>query len=64
MPRFFRIVIHIFVFAIGLAAVGLTDFWDWELLRGLVMPIVATGFLFYLVLFLATGAYRDFKSSD
>ncbi len=64
MPRFFRIIVHIFVFLTGLCAVGFTDFWDWEPFRGLFLPIVATGFLLYLVLFLATGEYRVFQSKD
>jgi hypothetical protein len=63
MPRFFRILIHIAIMAVGLAAAGFTDFWDWELFRGLVLPIVAAGFFLYVVLFLLTGEYRVFKSS-
>ncbi len=64
MPRFFRIIIHLFVSLTGLCAVGFTDFWNWEPLRGLVLPIVSTGFFFYLVIFLATGEYRVFSSKD
>jgi hypothetical protein len=64
MPRFFRITAHIFVFLIGLAAAGFTNFWDWGHFRGLVLPVVAAGFFFYLILFLATGEYRIFKPSD
>ncbi len=64
MPRFFRIIVHLFVFVIGLAVVGFTDFWDWELFRGLFLPIAATGFFLYLTLFLATGEYRVFLSRD
>lgn len=64
MPRIFRIIVHIFVFMIGLAAAGFTNFWDWELLRGLFMPIMAAGFFFYLILFLATGEYKIFQPSD
>jgi hypothetical protein len=60
MPRFFRIFIHIFIFAVGIGCVGFTDFWNWEHLRGLVMPILSTGFFFYLVLFMATGEYKVF----
>lgn len=63
MARFFRMIVHIFVFAIGIGAVGLTNFWDWELLRGLLLPVVAGGFFFYLVLFVATGAYKVFLPS-
>lgn len=64
MPRFFRIIIHLAVFAIGLGAAGFTDFWDWEPFRGLLLPIVAAGFFFYMVLFLLTGEYRIFQPSD
>ena len=63
MARLFRMIVHIFVFAVGLGAVGLTNFWDWELLRGLFLPIVAGGFFFYLVLFVVFGAYRVFLPS-
>ncbi len=64
MARFFRILIHLGIMAAGIAAVGFTNFWDWELLRSLVLPIVSTGFFLYLALFLATGEYRIFRSSD
>ena len=63
MNRLAKIVVHIIVFAIGLPAVAFSDFWDWNLLRGMVLPIVATGFLFYLVLFLLLGAYKVFGPS-
>ena len=64
MPHFFRIIIHLFVFLTGLCAVAFTDFWNWELLQGLVSPIVSTGFFFYMVIFLATGEYRVFSSRN
>jgi hypothetical protein len=64
MKRFIRMLIHIFVLVFGLAATGLSNFWDWELLRGLFLPIVSAGFFLYLVLFLATGEYKVFKPSD
>ena len=64
MARFLRIVVHTFVILSGIAAVSYSNFWDWNLLRGLFMPIVSAGFFLYLVLFLATGAYRVFRSSD
>jgi hypothetical protein len=64
MPRFFRIIIHIIVFVIGLGAAGFTNFWDWEPFRGLLLPIVASGFFFYLLLFLLTAEYRIFQPSD
>ena len=63
MNRLAKIVVHIIVFAIGLPAVAFSDFWDWNLLRGMVLPLVATGFLFYLVLFLLLGAYKVFGPS-
>jgi len=63
MNRLAKIVVHIIVFAIGLPAVTFSDFWDWNLLRGMVLPLVATGFLFYLVLFLLLGAYKVFGPS-
>ena len=62
MNRFFKILLHCLVFAIGLPAVGFSHFWDWELFRGMVLPIVATGFLVYLLLFVALGGYRVFQS--
>ena len=64
MNRFSKIVLHIGVFAIGIPAVAFSDFWDWNLLRGMVLPIVATGFLFYLVLFLLLRGYRVFLPSS
>lgn len=64
MPHFFRIVIHIAIFAIGLGAAGFTDFWAWEPVRGLLMPLVAAGFFFYLVLFLLTAEYRIFQPAN
>ena len=64
MHRFFKILLHCLVFAIGLPAVGFSHFWDWELLRGMVLPVVATGFLIYLVLFILLGGYRAFQSSS
>jgi hypothetical protein len=64
MARFIRIVIHLGIMAAGVGAVAFTDFWNWDLLHNLVLPVVSAGFFFYLVLFLATGAYRVFRSSD
>ena len=63
MPRFLQIVIHLVVFAVGLPALLLTNFWAWDLLRGLVLPLVATVFLFYLILFVAFDGYRVFQGS-
>ena len=62
MHRFFRIILHIIVIAVGLGAAAFSDFWDWELLRGLLLPMVAAGFFLYLVVFLLSGAYRVFQS--
>jgi hypothetical protein len=64
MARYFRIVVHIFIMLTGVTAVGFSNFWDWNLLHGLFLPIVSAGFFLYLVLFLATGEYRVFKFSD
>ncbi|MBC2737058.1 MAG: hypothetical protein HF981_22035 [Desulfobacteraceae bacterium] len=64
MPRLLKIMIHLSIFAIGIPAVGFSNFWDWELLRNMVLPAVATGFLAYLVLFILTGGYRVFQSSS
>ena len=64
MNRFFKIVLHCMIFAIGIPAVGFSNFWDWELLRGLILPAVATGFLLYLILFILLGGYRVFQSSS
>jgi hypothetical protein len=63
MHRFVKILIHIVVFAIGIPVVAFSDFWDWGLLRGMVLPIVATGFLAYLVLFLLLRGYTVFTSA-
>ncbi len=63
MARLFRIVVHLFIMLTGIAAVGSSNFWDWELLHGLFMPIVSAGFFLYLFVFLATGEYRIFRSS-
>lgn len=60
MMRFFKIILHLSVFAIGICALAYTNFWDWELLPGMVLPILATGFLIYLILFLLLGGYRVF----
>ena len=63
MNRFFKIILHLIVFAIGIPAVAFSNFWDWNLLYGLVLPVVATGFFIYLILFLVLGGYRAFQSS-
>lgn len=64
MNRFFKILLHLVVFAVGIPAVGFSNFWDWELLRGMVLPVVATGFWVYLILFILLGGYRAFQSSS
>jgi hypothetical protein len=64
MPRFLKIMIHLSIFAIGIPALGFSNFWDWELFRGMVLPAIATGFLAYLVLFILTGGYRVFQPSS
>ena len=64
MKRFFRMLFHVLVLAVGIGAVGFTNFWDWELLRGLFLPIVGAGFFLYLVLFLATDEYKVFLPSS
>jgi hypothetical protein len=61
--RLAKILLHLVVFAIGIPALAYSNFWDWELLRGMVLPIVATGFLFYLVLFFLLGGYKVFRPS-
>jgi hypothetical protein len=43
---------------VGLPALAGSDFWDWRLLRGLLLPAVSTIFLVYLVLFLALEPWR------
>lgn len=60
MNRFIRIVLHVIVFAIGITSLAYSNLWDWELLRGMFLPILATGFLIYLILFILLGGYRDF----
>jgi hypothetical protein len=64
MNRFFKILLHLFIFAVGLPALAFSNFWDWEPLRGMVLPVVATAFLIYLQLFLLLGGYRVFQSSS
>ena len=64
MNRFFKILIHLVIFAVGIPAAVFSNFWDWELLRGMVLPVVATGFWIYLVLFILLGGYRAFQSSS
>ena len=64
MNRFFKIVLHLIIFAIGIPVVGFSNFWDWNLLPGMVLPILATGFFIYLILFIALGGYRAFQSSS
>ena len=64
MERFFKIILHCMVFAVGLPAIAFTNFWDWELFRGLVLPAIATGFLIYLILFTVFGGYRVFRSNS
>jgi len=60
MPRFLKILIHIVIFSVGTPALLLTNFWAWDLYRGLVLPLVATGFLLYLVFFVALDGYHAF----
>lgn len=64
MNRFLKIVVHLTIFAVGIPAIGFSNFWDWEPLRGLLLPAVATGFLLYLILFILLGGYRVFQSSS
>ena len=64
MNQFLKIMAHGVIFAIGIPAVGFSDFWDWNLLRGMILPAVATGFLIYLILFILLGGYRVFQSSS
>jgi hypothetical protein len=64
MNRFFKIILHLSVFAIGIPVVAFSNFWDWNLLQGMVLPILATGFFIYLILFVALGGYRVFHSSS
>ncbi|MEJ2166103.1 MAG: hypothetical protein P8X90_11270 [Desulfobacterales bacterium] len=64
MNRFFKIIVHLMVFAIGIPVVGFSDFWAWNLFQGLVLPILATGFFIYLILFIALGGYRVFQVSS
>lgn len=60
MVRFFRIMIHLSVFAAGIAALANTDFFSWDLPQGLLLPMVGTAFLVYLIVFMLTKSYRDF----
>lgn len=63
MNRFIKIILHCMMFAVGLPAIGFSNFWDWELLRGIFLPTVATGFLLYLILFILLNGYRVFQSN-
>jgi len=64
MNRFFKILVHLVIIALGIPVVGFSNFWAWDLFRGLFLPIVATGFFIYLLLFIALGGYRVFQSSS
>jgi hypothetical protein len=59
MPRWIKIAANLVVFILGAAALVHTNFWDWNLIPGLLMPIGATLFLVYLVVLLALGARSD-----
>jgi hypothetical protein len=63
MNRFFKILVHLGIFAVGIPAVGFSNFWAWDLFHGLFLPIVATGFFIYLLLFILLGGYRAFQST-
>jgi hypothetical protein len=63
MNRFFKIIVHLIVFAIGIPVVGFSNFWAWNLLQGLVLPMLATVFFIYVILFIALGGYRVFQVS-
>lgn len=60
MARFFRILIHLSVFAVGIASLANTDFFSWDVPQGLLMPMVGAAFLAYLIFFMLTKGYRDF----
>ncbi len=60
MIRFFKCLLHLGVFIVGIAALSHVDFFSWELPRGLLMPLIGIGFLVYLVAFMVTGGYRTF----
>ena len=64
MNRFLKNVMHCMIFAIGIPAVWFSNFWDWEILRGMFLPAVATVFLIYLILFILLGGYRVFLYSS
>lgn len=64
MPRFLKILVHIAVFLVGLPALLLTNFWAWDLFQGLVLPLVASGFLLYLVFFVALNGYHAFTKAQ
>ena len=64
MNRLLKILLHCLVFAVGLPAVGFSNFWDWELLRGMILPAVAAAFWVYLILFILLEGYRAFQSAS
>ena len=64
MNRFLKILLHCLVFAVGLPAVGFSNFWDWELLRGMILPAVAAAFWVYLIMFILLEGYRAFQSAS
>jgi len=64
MNRFLKIVVHLTIFAVGIPAIGFSNFWDWGPLRGMILPAVATVFLLYLIVFILLGGYRVFQSSS
>jgi hypothetical protein len=59
MPRWIKMIANLVVFIVGAAALVHTNFWDWNRIPGLVMPIGATLFLLYLLVLLALGARSD-----
>ncbi|MFZ7124875.1 MAG: hypothetical protein ACOWWM_01825 [Desulfobacterales bacterium] len=60
MLRLAKILIHLGIFAAGVASLAHTYLWDWNLFRGLLLPMANAAFFFYLIGFLLTGAYRIF----
>lgn len=58
MIRLFKILIHIGIFAAGIACLAYADFFSWEILRGLLLPMAGIGFFIYLIAFLLSGGYR------
>jgi hypothetical protein len=61
MVRLLKALVHLSVFAAGIAVLLQIDFTTPDLPQGLFMPLAGIAFFVYLIAFLATGSYRVFR---